>query len=91
MTSEEAYASGLVAKVYDEETLLEETIQMAIAIASKGSASLRAAKETVNAADELSLQEGLRFERRMFHALFATDDQKEGMAAFLEKRSPDFK
>lgn len=91
MTSEEAYASGLVAKVYDEETMLGETIQMAIAIASKGSASLRAAKETVNAADELSLQEGLRFERRMFHALFATDDQKEGMAAFLEKRPAEFK
>lgn len=91
MTSDEAYASGLVAKVFDEEDLLPESIAMATKIASKGSASLRAAKEAVNAADELSLQEGLRFERRLFHALFATDDQKEGMSAFLEKRKPEFK
>lgn len=91
MTSDEAYASGLVAKVFDEEELLSQSIAMAIKIASKGSASLRAAKEAVNAADELSLQEGLRFERRLFHALFATEDQKEGMAAFLEKRKPEFK
>lgn len=91
MSAEEAYASGLVAKVYDEDDLLPESIKMAIKIASKGPTSLRAAKEAVNAADELSLQEGLRFERRLFHALFATDDQKEGMAAFLEKRPADFK
>jgi len=91
MDCQEAYASGLVAKVYDEEKLLEESIKMATKIASKGSASLRAVKEAVNAADELSLQEGLRFERRLFHALFATDDQTEGMAAFLEKRPPNFK
>jgi len=91
MTSEEAYASGLVAKVYEDDELLPESIKMASKIASRGRASLRAAKEAVNAADELSLQEGLRFERRLFHALFATDDQKEGMAAFLEKRKPDFK
>ena len=91
MGSEEAYASGLVAKIYDEEKLLEESIKMATNIASKGSASLRACKEAVNAADELSLQEGLRFERRLFHALFATEDQKEGMAAFIEKRPADFK
>jgi len=91
MTSEEAFASGLVAKVYDDNDLLPQSIQMATNIASKGQASLRAAKEAVNAADELSLQEGLRLERRLFHALFATDDQKEGMAAFLEKRKPEFK
>ena len=91
MTSDEAYASGLVAKVFDEEELLSQSIGMAIKIASKGSASLRAAKEAVNAADELSLQEGLRFERRLFHALFATEDQKEGMSAFLEKREAQFR
>jgi len=91
MSSEEAYASGLVAKVYEDDELLSQSIQMATKIASKGPASLRACKEAVNAADELSLQEGLRFERRLFHALFATDDQKEGMSAFLEKRKPDFK
>jgi len=91
MTSEEAYASGLAAKVYDDENLLEESIAMATKIAGKGRASLQAAKEAVNAADELSLKEGLRLERRLFHALFATKDQKEGMAAFLEKRKPEFR
>ena len=91
MNSEEAYASGLVAKVYEDDELLSRSIHMATNIASKGPSSLRACKEAVNAADELSLQEGLRFERRLFHALFATDDQKEGMSAFLEKRKPDFK
>ena len=91
MTSEEAYASGLAAKVYEDEDLLPESIAMATKIASKGMVSLRAAKEAVNAADELSLREGLRLERRLFHALFATEDQKEGMAAFLEKRKPNFK
>jgi len=91
MTSDEAYASGLVAKVYENDELLPQSIAMASKIASKGRASLRAAKEAVNAADELSLAEGLRFERRLFQSLFATDDQKEGMAAFLEKRKPEFK
>ena len=91
MTSEEAYASGLVAKIFDDKELLPKSIEMATKIASKGQASLRATKEAVNAADELPLQEGLRLERRLFHALFATDDQKEGMAAFLEKRKPNFK
>ena len=91
MTSEEAYASGLAAKVYEDEDLLPESIAMATKIASKGRASLRAAKEAVNAADELPLKEGLRLERRLFHALFATEDQKEGMSAFLEKRKPDFR
>jgi len=91
LSAEEAYESGLVAKIYEDEDLLPKSIAMATKIASKGAPSLRAAKEAVNAADELSLQEGLRLERRLFHALFATDDQKEGMAAFLEKRSPDFK
>jgi enoyl-CoA hydratase/carnithine racemase len=91
MTSDEAYASGLVAKVYENDELLPQSIAMASKIASKGRASLRAAKEAVNAADELSLAEGLRFERRLFQSLFATDDQKEGMAAFLDKRKPEFK
>jgi len=63
---------------------------MAQVIASKGRVSVMMAKEAVNAADELTLAEGLRFERRLFHSLFATKDQKEGMSAFLEKRKPDF-
>jgi enoyl-CoA hydratase/carnithine racemase len=58
--------------------------------ASKGRMSVLMAKESVNASQELSLQEGLRFERRLFHSLFATADQKEGMNAFLEKRPPNF-
>lgn len=91
MTSDEAYSSGLVAKVYENDELLPKSIEMASKIASKGRSSLRAAKEAVNASEELSLAEGLRFERRLFQSLFATDDQKEGMAAFLEKRKPEFK
>ena len=87
----EAYNSGLVAKVFEDDSLLDESMKIAKLIASKGKLSVQAAKEAVNAADELSLQEGLRFERRMFHSLFATDDQKEGMAAFLEKRPANFK
>ena len=92
MDANEAYASGLVAKVFnDYDELLAESIKIAHKIASKGSCAIRAAKEAVNAADELSLNEGLRFERRLFHSLFSTQDQKEGMAAFLEKRPADFK
>jgi len=92
MDANEAYTSGLVAKVYDDhDELIKESIQIANKIASKGSVSLRACKEAINSADELSLQEGLRLERRLFHSLFATDDQKEGMAAFLEKRPANFK
>jgi enoyl-CoA hydratase/carnithine racemase len=91
ITAEEAYQSGLVAKVFENETLVEEALKIAKTIASKGALSVQAAKEAVNAADELSLQEGLRLERRLFHSLFATDDQKEGMAAFLEKRPANFK
>lgn len=92
MDANEAYTSGLVAKVYEDyDELIKESIQMANKIASKGPTSLRAAKEAINAADELSLQEGLRLERRLFHSMFATDDQKEGMTAFAEKRPANFK
>jgi enoyl-CoA hydratase/carnithine racemase len=87
----EAYSSGLVAKVFEDDALVEESIKIAKTIASKGQLSVQAAKEAVNAANELALQEGLRFERRLFHSLFATEDQKEGMAAFLEKRPANFK
>jgi enoyl-CoA hydratase/carnithine racemase len=91
MTAQEAYASGLVAKVFEDDALVEEAMAIAKTISSKGKLSVQAGKEAVNAADELSLQEGLRLERRLFHALFATDDQKEGMKAFLEKRPAEFK
>ena len=90
MTATQAEAAGLVAKVYPADHLVDEAVKMGHLIASKGRISAMMAKEAVNAADELSLQEGLRFERRLFHSLFATDDQKEGMSAFLEKRDANF-
>eukprot|EP00547_Thalassionema_nitzschioides_P001749 CAMPEP_0194216686 /NCGR_PEP_ID=MMETSP0156-20130528/19504_1 /TAXON_ID=33649 /ORGANISM="Thalassionema nitzschioides, Strain L26-B" /LENGTH=299 /DNA_ID=CAMNT_0038945515 /DNA_START=73 /DNA_END=972 /DNA_ORIENTATION=- len=90
ISAQEAYDAGLVAKVFPSDTLVEEAIKMGHLIASKGRVSAMMCKEAVNAADELSLQEGLRFERRLFHALFATNDQKEGMSAFLEKRPAEF-
>lgn len=90
ISAQEALDAGLVAKIYPADVLVDEAIKMGHLIASKGRVSVLMAKEAVNAADELSLQEGLRFERRLFHAAFATDDQKEGMAAFLEKRDANF-
>jgi enoyl-CoA hydratase/carnithine racemase len=90
ISAQEALDAGLVAKVYPAETLVDEAVKIAHLIASKGRTSVLMAKEAVNAADELSLQEGLRFERRLFHSTFATSDQKEGMNAFLEKRDPSF-
>jgi len=85
-----AERDGLVARVFPVDELVDGAVKMAYDIASKGRVSVMMAKEAVNAADEMTLAEGLRFERRLFHSLFATHDQKEGMAAFLEKRKPDF-
>lgn len=82
--------AGLVAKIYPPETLVEEAVAMGTKIASKGRMSVLMCKEAINVSQEVSLEEGLRFERRMFHSLFATADQKEGMNAFLEKRDPNF-
>jgi enoyl-CoA hydratase/carnithine racemase len=90
MDAEWAERAGLVTKVVPSDELLTEAIQIATKIASKGRMSVMMAKEAVNASQELSLQEGLRLERRLFHSLFATNDQKEGMSAFLEKRTPKF-
>jgi len=84
-------ASGLVAQVYPAADLVEEAVKMADNIASKSQLATMVVKETVNASYELSLAEGLRFERRMFHALFASEDQKEGMTAFVEKRKAEWK
>jgi len=86
----EALSSGLVSRVYPPESLVDEAVSMGLVISSKSGMATRMGKEAVNAAYELSLEEGLRFERRLFHSLFATHDQKEGMAAFLEKRKPAF-
>ena len=90
MSADEAERSGLVARVIPAENLLTETLKTAEIIASYSKTTLIAAKEAVDRALELSLREGILFERRIFHALFATQDQKEGMRAFIEKREPVF-
>ena len=91
MDAEEAERSGLVARVFESDQLVDEAMKAARTVAGYGKAATIAAREAVERADEVSLQEGLLFERRTFHALFATEDQKEGMAAFVEKRAPNFK
>ena len=91
MGAEEAERAGLVARIVQADSLVEEALAMARTIAAMPRAAVMMAKEAVNRAQELALSEGVRFERRAFHALFATHDQKEGMAAFVEKRKPQFK
>jgi enoyl-CoA hydratase len=90
MDAEEAEKAGLVARVVPYAELMEVALKAAGQIAAKSLPSVLAAKESVNRASETTLAEGLRFERRVFSALFATHDQKEGMAAFAEKRKPQF-
>jgi enoyl-CoA hydratase len=90
MDVEEAERAGLVARVVPLASLVEEAVKVAETIASMSLPSVLAAKEAVNRAFETSLAEGVRFERRIFHSLFATADQKEGMAAFIAKRPPKF-
>jgi enoyl-CoA hydratase len=87
----EALRLGLVARVVPDELVVEDALALAAKIATKSPLALRLAKESVNAAYELALTDGLAHERKLFYLLFASDDQKEGMAAFLEKRAPDFK
>jgi len=91
MDAEEAERAGLVARIVPVERLLEEAMQAAETIASYSLPSVIMAKECVNTAYEGTLNDTLMFERRNFHALFSTEDQKEGMLAFVEKRKPDFK
>jgi len=91
MDAAEAERAGLVARVVPEASLMEEAMKVAETIAGMGLPSVYAAKESVNRAFETTLAEGVRFERRVFHALFATEDQKEGMSAFIEKRPAKFK
>jgi enoyl-CoA hydratase len=88
--AQEAERAGLVARVVPLALLVEEAIQIAEGIASLSLPSVMAAKEAVNRSFETSLAEGIRFERRVFHSLYATADQKEGMAAFIEKRPAKF-
>jgi enoyl-CoA hydratase len=91
MDAAEAERAGLVARVVAPDKLMAEALAAAEKIAAMSLPTAMMAKESVNRAFESTLAEGIRFERRLFHACFATDDQKEGMAAFVEKRKPDFK
>jgi enoyl-CoA hydratase len=88
---QEAERIGLVARIVPTDKLIEEALAAAAKIASFSRPSVLMAKEAVNRAFETTLSEGLRFERRAFHSLFATEDQKEGMSAFIEKRKPEFR
>jgi len=91
MDAAEAERAGLVSRVLPAATLLDEAIAAAATIAEFSLPAVMMVKESVNRAYETTLAEGVHFERRLFHSLFATEDQKEGMAAFVEKRKPVFK
>ena len=90
MDAAEAERSGLVSRVVPADKLLDEALAAATAICAMSGPSVMMAKECVNRAFESGLSDGMDYERRLFHSLFATDDQKEGMAAFVEKRAPKF-
>jgi enoyl-CoA hydratase len=91
MDAAEAERAGLVSRVVPADRLMEEAMAAANRIAAHSRIAVMAAKESVNRSFEGSLAEGLRFERRLFEALFSTEDQKEGMAAFIAKRKPNFR
>ncbi|MDG2300057.1 MAG: enoyl-CoA hydratase [Planktomarina sp.] len=91
MDAQEAERAGLVSRVVPDKLLMEVTLEVAVKIAEKSQLSVKAVKDSVNRSFETTLSEGLLFERRVFHSMFATDDQKEGMSAFLEKRDPQFR
>ncbi|PPR09138.1 MAG: putative enoyl-CoA hydratase echA8 [Alphaproteobacteria bacterium MarineAlpha11_Bin1] len=91
MDAEEAERSGLASRIVPADELIEEAVKTAQSIAEKSLHSNMIIKESVNRAYETTLSEGVRFERRMFHASFGTEQQIEGMAAFVEKRKPNFK
>ena len=91
MDAAEAERSGLVSRVVPAAELIDKAIEVANIVAAKSRPSAMMVKEAVNRSYEVPLAEGVRFERRVFHSLFATEDQKEGMNAFVEKRKPNFK
>ena len=91
LSAEEALRFGLVSRVYPVEVYLEEAIRLGNEIAARAPIALRLAKEAVNAAFEMSLRAGLDHERRLFYLLFSTDDQKEGMDAFINKRAAQWR
>ncbi|MGI8657249.1 MAG: enoyl-CoA hydratase-related protein [Candidatus Limnocylindria bacterium] len=91
ITAAQAERAGLVARVTQDELVVEDALALAAKMATKSPIALRVAKEAVNAAFEMSLTDALAHERRLFYLLFASEDQKEGMAAFLDKREPDFR
>lgn len=91
MEAAEAERCGLVSRVFPAKDLMTETMKIAQKVVEKSLIATLGVKECVNRAEESSLSEGLLFERRVFHSMFATEDQKEGMAAFLEKRQPQFR
>jgi enoyl-CoA hydratase len=91
MDAAEAERAGLVSRVVPGDKLMAEAMAVAEKIAESSLPAVMMVKESVNRAYETTLSEGVRFERRLFHAAFALDDQKEGMAAFVEKRKPKFK
>jgi enoyl-CoA hydratase len=91
LSAAEALAFGLVNRVVPADKVVEAAIELANAVAARPPVAVRVAKEVVNKAFELTLSEGLAVERRNFFFLFSTEDQKEGMAAFSEKRKPEWK
>ena len=91
MDADEAERSGLVSRVVPARKLMEDVMATAVKIAEKSTLATMAVKEAVERSYETTLREGILFERRLFHSLFATDDQSEGMSAFMEKRSPKFR
>jgi enoyl-CoA hydratase len=90
MDAAEAERAGLVSRVVPVDRLLDEVLEVSVTTAGMSLPSAMMTKEAVNRAYEVTLAEGIRFERRVFHAMFATDDQKEGMSAFVEKRAAQF-
>ena len=91
MEAEEAEQAGLVSRVVPAAELLNEAMGTAKQIAAMSRPAALMVKEAINRSFETSMTEGIRFERRLFHSTFATEDQKEGMSAFVEKRTPKFK